>query len=1154
MTARFQLSLTGSFALLDPDGVRINLGGTRMRQLVAYLALREHMLADRMQLSTLFWPHAGAEIARNNLRQTLFRLRKVLANRLLVITAQDIGFDPDALRVDLGSSVEAAQCEAILPGLDGGSAAYQAWLDATRAKLAGTKPSLSSPPNARQVPIADSAHAEPVGAAMVDVRRRRAWLILVQAHPVLDGEGQQDERQGQLEAWRELALIEAGKVSAGLATRLFDGQVFWLGAERSHGDDAERAVRLALALRRASRMRCHSGLWVRIAVLQSDVIRSDEAGRASPSNSALARGGILLTQLEPGAIALDTAVQATLAERLNVRALVKTPGGAAGWLCLGLHEPDEVSPLVGRRQEYAFFQSLFAEAAPRGLRLVQVRAPAGLGKSRLLRAAADLAHEHELHTVRVDIAAGHGLDLFAACLQALRAIALAQAVNDIDSLWLRDLLGERLSPSEFQRLAALDAVSRRDRACDLLVATLNAAGRTVLLFDDAHAISPEQAEALRALMLRSQRVPVTIVLACRPEGAALPRVLAHRPTSLAMTTFDLAGLSEDDAAELAAHHGVAPETRRACIRKAEGHPLFLEHLLRHARNGGDSALPESIASLVQARLDSLPAPARIALGVAAVLDHTFTEGDLMALGVADAGIVEILRQQHLLEAAQNRWTVSHSLIRDAVREAIPLTNREAIHRRAAAHFSAFDIERAAGHWAAAGAAQAAEAYAAAAHAALARHDNSRAVHCASCGLEQRPKPALRFQLLMLKAEALREQGETGPAFDAYSEALASTRSVVERAQALVGLASIKRLQDELEAGLADLDEAERLLADADAPQLRARLALLRGLLCFPLGDAPRCRAAHAEAVALAELASDADVAAAALGGLADADYAVGRLASAEQQLSASLERAAAHGFERTRVGGLSLLTTLKSYRHGQAAGAASARDAITSARAIGHWRAEINGQLGLVVASFGMRDVRTCIGALDEVRRLVARAGAWRFEAIALLYLARLALLDDELGVAVSRLDEALAISEATGPKVYGPQVRGLQALSVPVADTRIVRLREAERLLASGCLAHNHLRFYLNGALALLEIGEDAQAAAYLDTLTRFVGDEPLPWVDLHVRAMRGLLPGAAPMDWSALATDAHEFQLHGLAELAINLANGIAVNALARRRGLLT
>src|SRR6476661_11116711 len=82
-TPKFQLSLLGRFELSGPDGP-IELTGKKLTALLAFLACTAPQAHGRDKLMTLLWgSHFDAQ-ARQNLRQALTRLRRVLGDDALV--------------------------------------------------------------------------------------------------------------------------------------------------------------------------------------------------------------------------------------------------------------------------------------------------------------------------------------------------------------------------------------------------------------------------------------------------------------------------------------------------------------------------------------------------------------------------------------------------------------------------------------------------------------------------------------------------------------------------------------------------------------------------------------------------------------------------------------------------------------------------------------------------------------------------------------------------------------------------------------------------------------------------------------------------------------------------------------------------------------
>jgi DNA-binding SARP family transcriptional activator len=74
---KFSLSLLGRFALAGPDGP-VDLPNKKLAGLLAYLACTAPTPQPREKLATLLWGSHFEAQARQNLRQALFRLRRML--------------------------------------------------------------------------------------------------------------------------------------------------------------------------------------------------------------------------------------------------------------------------------------------------------------------------------------------------------------------------------------------------------------------------------------------------------------------------------------------------------------------------------------------------------------------------------------------------------------------------------------------------------------------------------------------------------------------------------------------------------------------------------------------------------------------------------------------------------------------------------------------------------------------------------------------------------------------------------------------------------------------------------------------------------------------------------------------------------------------
>ncbi len=89
-----QLTLLGPFNLAAVSGQEIDVRGDKVRALLIYLAVEEAE-QRRDALMAMFWPDLDQESAQTNLRQTLYRLRKALPNRVAPIqSSQQLAVSP----------------------------------------------------------------------------------------------------------------------------------------------------------------------------------------------------------------------------------------------------------------------------------------------------------------------------------------------------------------------------------------------------------------------------------------------------------------------------------------------------------------------------------------------------------------------------------------------------------------------------------------------------------------------------------------------------------------------------------------------------------------------------------------------------------------------------------------------------------------------------------------------------------------------------------------------------------------------------------------------------------------------------------------------------------------------------------------------------
>ena len=96
----FQLSLLGPFELSGPDGP-VDLTSKKLAALLAFLACAAPQAHSRDKLMTLLWGSHFDTQARQNLRQALTRLRRVLGEDALISSGESVSLQPGIIACDV---------------------------------------------------------------------------------------------------------------------------------------------------------------------------------------------------------------------------------------------------------------------------------------------------------------------------------------------------------------------------------------------------------------------------------------------------------------------------------------------------------------------------------------------------------------------------------------------------------------------------------------------------------------------------------------------------------------------------------------------------------------------------------------------------------------------------------------------------------------------------------------------------------------------------------------------------------------------------------------------------------------------------------------------------------------------------------------------
>src|SRR5262245_43526302 len=147
---KFRLSLLGRFELSGPEGP-VDLPNKKLSGLLAYLACTAPTPQHREKLATLLWGSHFEVQARQNFRQGLFRLRRVLGQDVLRSDGEEVSLAPGAIACDatqlemlVGQGTRTSLTEAVelyksrlLVDIRIPEEAWSEWLDSERVRLEG---------------------------------------------------------------------------------------------------------------------------------------------------------------------------------------------------------------------------------------------------------------------------------------------------------------------------------------------------------------------------------------------------------------------------------------------------------------------------------------------------------------------------------------------------------------------------------------------------------------------------------------------------------------------------------------------------------------------------------------------------------------------------------------------------------------------------------------------------------------------------------------------------------------------------------------------------------------------------------------------------------------------------------------------------------
>ena len=505
------------------------------------------------------------------------------------------------------------------------------------------------------------------------------------------------------------------------------------GLPTVHEDDAERAARAALAIRRRTAPEIAAGTLpqVRMGVNTGEIVanpRGLQRGEFLMTGEAVNLAARLQQHATPDQILLGERTAVLLRSRADLRPLPPIAAKGFGtpipvWELLSIGAPQErelrSTAFVGRGDELTLLDSHLRRTRreSRG-HAVTILGPAGVGKTRLV-------HEFRQRADGVHVLRGRAL----AYGTGVPFWALGEAIREECGIFFGDSL--EVARSKLQQTTARleipqaapalqSVLALADPGADLAREELFAGMRTLfqalareqpllLIFEDIHSAEDVTLDYLEQAADWSRQLPILLLLLARPE------LLERRPQWMggkrSATTIVLDALNGEESRALVdailGGRPVPPQVLELLLRRADGNPLFLEEILRGLIEQGiladrgewiltvppdELTVPDTVHAVIAARVDALPAVQKQVLQAAAVMGKDFWLGavrDLTASPDLDDAAAALVAKELLIHKirsvlrGEEEFTFRHILIRDVAYATIAKQTRAEMHRHVA---------------------------------------------------------------------------------------------------------------------------------------------------------------------------------------------------------------------------------------------------------------------------------------------------------------------------------------------------------------------------------------------------------------------------------------------------------------------------------------
>ncbi len=601
------------------------------------------------------------------------------------------------------------------------------------------------------------APAHPGTQVQSDAERRQLTVMfcdLVGSTALAAGLDPEDLRE-VIGAYHRSVGETIGRYGGFVAKYMGDGVLAYFGYPEAHEDDAEQAVRAALALvGEIGQIEAAERLKLRVGIATGLVVVGDLLGTGAAQEYAVVGetphlAARLQAMAPENGVLIGEATRRLLGDLFDYRDLgaAAFKGFEAAVPVFEVLRPSAVesrfealraaslTPLVGRDEEIELLLRLWRRVASGEGQVVLICGEPGIGKSRLAVALRDRLEGEPFTRVRYFSSPHHQDSALYPYIAQLERAALFEREDPLDKKLdkLEALLVPASAPAEdvglLAELLSLPAAPRyplppstpqrkKEKTFEALLRQFEALARQkpiLMVFEDLHWIDPSSRDLLDRTIERVPRLPVLLVITFRPEFTA-PWTGLSQVTAMTLARLDrrsgvamVAGVAHAEA--------LASEVAAEIVERTDGVPLFVEELTRAVVEAGggsegvermlvgavslSAAVPAALQAPLMARLDRLGRAPKEVAQVAAAIGREFSY-ELLA-PVAERGEAEVLEALGRLAGAGlvfSRGTpphatffFKHALVRDAAYGSLLRRRREELHARIAAVLEADFADR-----------------------------------------------------------------------------------------------------------------------------------------------------------------------------------------------------------------------------------------------------------------------------------------------------------------------------------------------------------------------------------------------------------------------------------------------------------------------------